>query len=130
MYLEHCIFNPPAKTFKITVLFLKFRCLPFEGCLYTFIFVLQIEKDALINCKLLVALIITKFKEASVVCLYLLSCDDEAFIEQPILDEKQLLDVILGPEPVAGQARHLQQNVDVLEEEISVIDEKLGSRSI
>jgi hypothetical protein len=52
------------KTFKSTVLFSKFCCVPFQGCLFTFIFVLQKEKHALIYCKLLVPLIITKFKDA------------------------------------------------------------------
>ena len=45
----------------------------------------------------------------------LLSRDDEAFVEQPVLDQEQLLDVVLRPKAMAGQASHLQQNVNVLE---------------
>ena len=45
----------------------------------------------------------------------LLSCDDEAFVEQLVLNEEKLLDVFVGPEPVTGQASHLQKCVDVLE---------------
>ena len=44
----------------------------------------------------------------------LLCGDDESFVEQFVLNEKQFLDMLLRPEPVAGHARHLQHGVDVL----------------
>ena len=47
----------------------------------------------------------------------LLGRDDEAFVEQPVLDQEQLLDVVLCPKAMASQASHLQQNVNVLEHE-------------